>query len=55
MKCVLSKEEEENARNAKQRDALSERGNNVREVERTEALLQRQLGKWNERTEIFSF
>ncbi|KAI0429824.1 Nuf2 family protein [Xylaria sp. FL1042] len=47
----LSKEEEEHARNAKQRDALSERGNNVREVERTEALLQRQLGKWNERTE----
>ncbi|KAK7756724.1 kinetochore-associated Ndc80 complex subunit nuf2 [Diatrype stigma] len=47
----LAKEEDENARNAKQRDALSERGNNVREVERTEALLQRQLGKWNERTE----
>ncbi|RYP16332.1 hypothetical protein DL765_005182 [Monosporascus sp. GIB2] len=47
----LAKEEEENARNAKQRDALSERGNNVREVERTEALLQRQLAKWNERTE----
>ncbi|KAH8163669.1 hypothetical protein CIB48_g4580 [Xylaria polymorpha] len=47
----LAKEEEEHARNAKQRDALSERGNNVREVERTEALLQRQLGKWNERTE----
>lgn len=47
----LTKEEEENARNAKQRDALSERGNNVREVERTEALLQRQLSKWNERTE----
>ncbi|KAK7998307.1 hypothetical protein PG989_006347 [Apiospora arundinis] len=47
----LSKEEEENARNSKQRDALSERGNNVKEVERTEALLQRQLSKWNERTE----
>ncbi|KAI1648690.1 Nuf2 family protein [Daldinia loculata] len=47
----LAKEEEENARNAKQRDALSERGNNVKEVERTEALLQRQLSKWNERTE----
>ncbi|KAI1393988.1 Nuf2 family protein [Hypoxylon trugodes] len=47
----LSKEEEENARNARQRDALSERGNNVKEVERTEALLQRQLSKWNERTE----
>ncbi|GJC78567.1 putative kinetochore protein NUF2 [Colletotrichum liriopes] len=47
----LAKEEEENLKNAKQRDALSERGNNVREVERTEALLQRQLLKWNERTE----
>lgn len=47
----LAKEEEENLKNARQRDALSERGNNVREVERTEALLQRQLLKWNERTE----
>ncbi|KAK4169981.1 Nuf2 family-domain-containing protein [Cladorrhinum sp. PSN259] len=47
----LSKEEEENAKNAKQRDALTERGANVREVERTEALLQRQLAKWTERTE----
>ncbi|KAL2267298.1 hypothetical protein VTJ83DRAFT_4575 [Remersonia thermophila] len=47
----LAKEEEDNARNAKQRDALTERGANVREVERTEALLQRQLAKWTERTE----
>ncbi|KFH45189.1 kinetochore protein-like protein [Hapsidospora chrysogenum ATCC 11550] len=47
----LSKEEEELARNAKQRDALSERGNNAREVERTEGLLKRQLAKWTERTE----
>ncbi|WYZ45834.1 hypothetical protein EsH8_IX_000059 [Colletotrichum jinshuiense] len=47
----LAKEEEENLKNVKQRDALSERGNNVREVERTESLLQRQLLKWNERTE----
>jgi kinetochore protein Nuf2 len=47
----LGKEEEENAKNAKQRDALTERGANVREVERTEALLQRQLAKWTERTE----
>ena len=30
---------------------MSERGNNVREVERTEALLQRQLARWMERTE----
>ncbi|KAK4652162.1 kinetochore-associated Ndc80 complex subunit nuf2 [Podospora pseudocomata] len=47
----LAKEEEENAKNAKQRDALTERGASVREVERTEALLQRQLAKWVERTE----
>ncbi|EKD20038.1 uncharacterized protein L3040_002285 [Drepanopeziza brunnea f. sp. 'multigermtubi'] len=47
----LSKEDEENVRIAKQRDALGERGNNVREVERTEGLLQRQLSKWVERTE----
>jgi kinetochore protein Nuf2 len=47
----LLKEEEENVKNARQRDALSERGNNVREVEREESLLKRQLGKYNERTE----
>lgn len=47
----LSKEEEEMARNAKQRDALSERGNNAREVERAETMLKRQLSKWTERTE----
>jgi kinetochore protein Nuf2 len=34
----LTKEEEENIRIAKQRDALGERGNNVREVERTDKL-----------------
>ncbi|CAF3527751.1 unnamed protein product [Fusarium graminearum] len=47
----LAKEEEELARNAKQRDALSERSNNAREVERTETMLKRQLSKWMERTE----
>lgn len=47
----LAKEEEENVKNARQRDALTERGANVREVERTESLLQRQLAKWAERTE----
>lgn len=46
----LAKEEEEMARNAKQRDALSERGNNAREVERNEMMLNRQLSKWTERT-----
>ncbi|KJZ79983.1 Putative kinetochore protein NUF2 [Hirsutella minnesotensis 3608] len=47
----LAKEDEELARNAKQRDALSERGNNAREVERAETMLKRQLSKWTERTE----
>ncbi len=47
----LSKEEEETAKKAKQAEVLSDRGNNVREVERTEGLLQRQLSKWLDRTE----
>lgn len=47
----LSKEDEENLKAARRRDALSERGNNVREVERTEAVLQRHLKRWLERTE----
>lgn len=47
----LSKEEEENLRLTKQREALGERRNNIREVERTENLLQRQLTKWSERTQ----
>lgn len=51
MQTELAKEEEENVRKARQRDALTERGANVREVERTESLLQRQLAKWAERTE----
>jgi kinetochore protein Nuf2 len=47
----LQKEEEEDARAAKNRDALAERGNNVREVEQNEKLLQRQLKKWEDRIE----
>ena len=47
----LQKEDEENQKAARRRDALSERGNNGREVERTESLLQRQLTRWLERTE----
>jgi kinetochore protein Nuf2 len=47
----LAKEEEENSKSTRQRDALSDRGNNVREIERAEGLLQRQLAKYNERTE----
>lgn len=46
----LAKEEEENVKNARQRDALTDRGQNVREVERQEALLKRQLAKWVDRT-----
>jgi len=51
MAVELAKEEEENVKNARQRDALTERGASVREIERTEALLKRQLAKWAERTE----
>lgn len=47
----LHKEDEENLKAAKRRDALGERSNNVREVERTEAVLQRHLKRWLERTE----
>lgn len=47
----LQKEDEENTKAARRRDALSERGNNVREVERTEALLQRQLKRWLDKTD----
>ncbi|KAL7932938.1 hypothetical protein V8C35DRAFT_281267 [Trichoderma chlorosporum] len=47
----MAREDEELAKNTKQREALSERGNNAREVERAEQMLQRQLAKWNERTE----
>ena len=48
----LHKEDEENLKATRRRDALSERGNNVREVEHSEAILQRQLKRWQERTEI---
>lgn len=47
----LQKEEEEDARAIRNRDALTERGNTVREVAQTEKLLQRQLSRWHERTE----
>ncbi|EFY93986.2 hypothetical protein MAA_10553 [Metarhizium robertsii ARSEF 23] len=46
----LAKEKEEMVRNAKERDALSERGNNAREVERA-GMLRLQLSKWTDRTE----
>ncbi len=47
----LRLEDEESLTAARHRDALAERGNNVREVERTEALLRRQLGRWVDRTD----
>ena len=47
----LHKEDEENLKATKRRDALGERSNNVREVEHTESLLQRQLKRWTDRTE----
>ncbi|KAF2229666.1 kinetochore protein nuf2 [Viridothelium virens] len=47
----LAKEEAELATAGKRRDALSERSNNVRDVERQERLLQKQLGNITARTE----
>ena len=47
----LQKEEEEESRAARNKEAISDRGNSVREVEQTEKLLQRQLARWNERIE----
>lgn len=47
----IQKEEDENMKAARRRDALSERSSNVREVERTEGLLQRQLKRWLEKTD----
>lgn len=47
----LGKEEDDNAKKTRQRDALTERGADVKEVERAELMLQKQLAKWNERTE----
>ena len=47
----LKKEEEENVVAARRREALTERVNNVREVERGEALLLRQFARLQERTQ----
>lgn len=51
LQSELSKEDEEAARASKHRDALAERSNNVRDVERQERFLQKQLGSWQERTD----
>ncbi|KAF2690553.1 hypothetical protein K458DRAFT_413322 [Lentithecium fluviatile CBS 122367] len=47
----LAKEEEELAKASRHRDALSDRTNNVRDVERQERLLQKQLSNVNARTD----
>ncbi|KAL4802342.1 hypothetical protein BDV18DRAFT_65349 [Aspergillus unguis] len=47
----LQKEDDEESRASRNKEAISERGNNVREVEQTEKLLQRQLGYWDKRIE----
>lgn len=47
----LAKEEEELARKTRQKDAMTERSADVKEVERAELMLQKQLAKWTERTE----
>ncbi|KAJ5279331.1 Kinetochore protein Nuf2 [Penicillium angulare] len=45
----LQKEEEEESRAARNKEAISDRGASVREVEQTEHLLQRQLARWNDK------
>jgi kinetochore protein Nuf2 len=47
----LSREEDELAKASRHRDALADRSNNVRDVERQERLLQKQLGNINARTD----
>ncbi|KAL2853268.1 Nuf2 family-domain-containing protein [Aspergillus pseudoustus] len=47
----LKKETDEEDRANRNKEAISERGNNVREVEQTEQLLQRQLAHLNKRIE----
>lgn len=47
----LQKEEEEEAKAARNRDQVADRSNNVREIEQNEKMLQRQLEKWEERAE----
>jgi kinetochore protein Nuf2 len=47
----LQKEDEEESRAARTTEAISDRGNSVREVEQTEKLLQRQMARWVERIE----
>jgi kinetochore protein Nuf2 len=48
----LQKEEEEETKAARNRDQVADRSNNVREIEQNEKMLQRQLEKWEERTDV---
>ncbi|KAG9962777.1 kinetochore protein nuf2, partial [Aureobasidium melanogenum] len=50
LQAELKKEDEEASRANKHRDALSERSNNVREIERQERMLSKQLANIQERT-----
>ncbi|CAD0094851.1 unnamed protein product [Aureobasidium vineae] len=50
LQTELKKEDEEASRANKHRDALSERSNNVREIERQERMLSKQLANIQERT-----
>lgn len=51
LQVELNKEEEEARAAAKNREALTEKSNNVREVERQEKMLRKQLQQWQDRTE----
>lgn len=51
LQAEIAKEDEEAMRASKHRDALAERSNNVRDVEREERILAKQLANWQERTE----
>lgn len=51
LKSELGKEEEESQKSLIHREALAEKSNDVREVERKEAQLRRQLRGWQDKTE----
>lgn len=51
LQAEIAKEDEEASRASRHRDALAERSNNVRDVERQERFLAKQLANWQERTE----
>nr|POE72368.1 putative kinetochore protein nuf2 [Quercus suber] len=51
LQSEISKEEEEARAAAKNREALTEKSNTVREVERQEKMLRKQMDQWQSRTE----